>query len=203
VTAPARRPVLLVPGWSDTARVLRRCRADLVSAGWPDEQVRALSFRDRYGSNIEHAGEIEHAAATLARAAGTDRIAVVAHSMGGLALRRFLLDGGDAVVDTAIFVGTPHRGTWVAWLAWGRGGAEMRPGSAFLRGLNAAPLPTSVRAICLRTPIDTRILPGSSAFLPDADCHTVRLPTHPGMLRHGPTLRLIRDLLLDERARAA
>ena len=198
-----RPPVLLIPGWSDTARVLQPCRSFLLADGWPDESVHCLSFRDRYGSNIEHAAEIAAAARRLRDVTGESRIAVVAHSMGGLALRQFLLDGGDVAVHTAIFAGTPHRGTWVAWLAWGRGGAEMRPGSEFLERLNAAPLPPSVRAVCLRTPVDTRVVPGDSAWLEGAACHTVRLPTHPRMLRHVPTLRLIRELLLDGRERAA
>ncbi|MBR9991276.1 MAG: hypothetical protein KFH98_16050 [Gemmatimonadetes bacterium] len=198
-----RPPVLLVPGWSDTARVLEPCRRFLLAEGWSDEGVQSLSFRDRYGSNVEHAEEIGHAIRQLKERAGAARIAVVAHSMGGLALRHYLVEGGEVDVHTAIFAGTPHRGTWLAWLAWGRGGAEMRPGSEFLERLNAAPLPESVRAVCLRSPIDTRIVPGRSAVLAGAPCHTVRLPTHPRMLRHGATLRLIRDLLLDQRVRAA
>ena len=198
-----RSPVLLVPGWSDTSRVLRPCRDFLVAAGWPGHAVRSLTFRDRRGSNLEHAAEIEAAAEELRTATGSPRIAVVAHSMGGLALRKYLTAGGDDAVHTAIFAGTPHRGTWIAWLAWGRGGVEMRPGSAFLEQLNATALPPSVRTICLRTPIDTRIVPGDSAWLDGASCHTVRTPTHPRMLRHRPTLHLIRDLLLDAREDAA
>jgi triacylglycerol lipase len=197
-----RPPVLLVPGWSDTAHVLQPCRRFLLAAGWAEPTVRCLSFRDRYGSNIEHAAEIGAAARELRDATGA-RIAVVAHSMGGLALRQYLVDGGDAAVHTAIFAATPHRGTWIAWLARGRGGAEMRPGSAFLERLNATPLPRSVRAICLRTPIDTRVVPGESASLEGAACHTVRLPTHRRMLRHARTLQLIRELLLADAARAA
>lgn len=202
MTPQALPPVLLVPGWSDTARVLRPCREFLIRAGWPADAVRSLSFRDRYGSNVEHAQEIAAAAADLA-VRSARRVAVVAHSMGGLALRHYLLEGGEDTVDTAIFAGTPHRGTWVAWLAWGRGGVEMRPGSSFLESLNARPLPPSVRAVCLRTPIDTRVVPGHSAWLDGAACHTVRLPTHPRMLRHPATLELVRDLLLDRTARAA
>jgi len=198
-----RPPVLLVPGWSDTARVLRPCRAFLLGRGWPERAVHCLSFRDRYGSNIDHAREIDAAVREMTAVSGTSRIAVVAHSMGGLALRHYLLETGGAAVHTAIFAGTPHHGTWAAWLAWGRGGTEMRPGSAFLEHLNARPLPRTVRAVCLRTPIDMRVLPGHSAWLDGAACLTVRLPTHPRMLRHGRTLQLITELLLDEQADAA
>jgi triacylglycerol esterase/lipase EstA (alpha/beta hydrolase family) len=193
----ARPAVLLVPGWSDTARRLQRCRTFLLASGWNERQVSCLSFRDRFGSNIEHADEIAGAVAELTRLAQQRQIAVIAHSMGGLALRHYLGRGGNRFVHTAIFAGTPHGGTWTAWLAWGRGGAEMRPGSTFLQRLNRERLPADVRAFCLRTPIDTRVLPGRSAWLDGAVCHTVRAPTHPRMLRHAGTLALIRDILLD------
>jgi triacylglycerol lipase len=189
--------VLLVPGWSDTARQLRRCRSFLLESGWQERQVSCLSFRDRYGSNIAHAAELAEAVETLLEHSGQVDVAVVAHSMGGLALREYLGNGGADLVHTAVFVGTPHRGTWAAWLAWGAGGAEMRPGSPFLERLNQRTLPPRTRAFCLRTPIDTRVLPGRSAWLEDAVCHMVRTPTHPRMLRHSSTLHLIRRILLE------
>lgn len=191
---------LLVPGWSDDARALGRARDFLLGAGWPPSHVACVDFRDRYGSNIGHADEIAAAIETLARATGEEAVAVVAHSMGGLALRRYLGTAQCPFVHTAVFVGTPHRGTWAAWVAWGLGGNEMRPGSAFLRELSTLPLPASTRAICITTPIDTRVLPGSSALLDGVEHYRVRLPTHPRMLRHMPTLRLIRDLLVEGRA---
>jgi triacylglycerol lipase len=196
---PATLPAtLLVPGWSDTARSLHHARSFLLRAGWPQTHVGCVDFRNRYGSNIQHAAEVEAALELLLERTGSPSAALVAHSMGGLAVREYLARAGDAApVHTAVFVGTPHRGTWVAYLAWGRGGAEMRPGSEFLRRLAQKELPRHVRATCIRTPFDTHVVPGSSAALPGADCRLVRLPTHPRMLRHGPTLRLIRELLTE------
>jgi triacylglycerol esterase/lipase EstA (alpha/beta hydrolase family) len=189
-------PTLLVPGYHDTPRVLRHCNRQLVAWGWRQEHVRCLGFRDTHGSNIAHAAELRAAIDALCDATGANHIAVVAHSMGGLALREYLTTTPEPRVHTAIFVGTPHHGTWMAYFAWGTGGAEMRPGSEFLRSLNARALPARVRAHCISTAIDTRVVPGSSALLTGTQCHHVRLPTHPRMLRHGRTLRLIRDLLL-------
>jgi triacylglycerol lipase len=189
---------LLVPGWSDTARSLAHARAFLLRAGWPQTHVGCVDFRDRHGSNIQHAAELEAALEQLLARTGAPSAALVAHSMGGLAVREYLGRAGDAApVHAAVFVATPHRGTWAACFAWGRGGAEMRPGSQFLRRLATKKLPPHVRVTCIRTPIDTHVLPGSSAALPGADCRLVRLPTHPRMLRHGPTLRLIQELLTE------
>jgi triacylglycerol esterase/lipase EstA (alpha/beta hydrolase family) len=193
---PGPPAALLVPGWSDTAQRLEHARRHLVAAGWPERQVAVVDFRDRYGSNIDHAAEIADAVARLRQQSAPRQVAVVAHSMGGLALRWYLSRAdGAAHVRTAIFVGTPHRGTWAAWLAWGRGGREMRPGSELLLELATSPLPATVRAICIATPIDTRVLPGSSAYLEGAECHTVQRPRHSAMLRHGRTLDLICRLL--------
>ena len=188
--------VLLVPGWSDRGRVMRHCRQFLLQEGWPESHVRWVDFADRYGSNIQHAEEIEHAVRELCSTAGVATIAVVAHSMGGLALRYYIARSGSAAIHTAIFVGTPHSGTWAAYFAWGGGGREMRPDSNFLRELNQRQLPSDVRAHCIRTPLDTRVLPGSSAWLAGTQCHVVRAPTHPRMMRHSRTLQLIQRLLL-------
>jgi triacylglycerol esterase/lipase EstA (alpha/beta hydrolase family) len=158
--------------------------------------VRCLGFRDTHGSNVEHAAELRAAVESLSDDTGVERIAVVAHSMGGLALRQHLTTAARPRVHTAIFVGTPHHGTWMAYLAWGAGGAEMRPNSPFLRQLNTRSLPPGVQAHCISTAIDSRVVPGSSALLTGAQCHHVRLPTHPRMMRHARTLHLIRDLLL-------
>jgi triacylglycerol lipase len=194
----ARPAVLLVPGWSDTARRLQRCRTFLLASGWNERQVSCLSFRDRFGSNIEHADEIAGAVAELTRLAQQRQIAVIAHSMGGLALRHYLGRGGNRFVHTAIFAGTPHGGTWTAWLAWGRGGAEMRPGSTFLQRLNRERLPADVRAFCIRTPLDTRVLPPASALLDGASVTVVRSPTHPGLLRSRKVFHAVVETLLQE-----
>jgi triacylglycerol lipase len=201
VTPPATlvKPpaTLLAPGWSDTAAVLEPARRFLMDAGWPGDHLRCVSFRRRYGSNREHAEELAGAVDELRARSGSERIAVVAHSMGGLALRYYLTHlGGQAAVHTAVFVATPHRGTWLAWLAWGAGGGEMRPRSRFLRELEERQLPREVRTVCISTSVDLRVMPGSSTRLEGAECHRVRVPGHAGMLRHGPTLRLVRDVLL-------
>jgi triacylglycerol lipase len=200
VTRPA---TLLVPGWSDTAAVLEPARRFLAGAGWPEGHVRCVGFRHRYGSNREHAAELAVAVDELRQRTGEAQVAVVAHSMGGLALRHFLTEpGGAEAVHTAVFVGTPHRGTWLAWLAWGDGGREMRPGSSFLCSLHRRTIPATVRTACISTPIDLRVVPGSSTLLEGAACYRVRLPTHAGMMRHRATLDRIRHVLLGAAARS-
>jgi hypothetical protein len=117
--------------------------------------------------------------------------------MGGLAVREYIRASGDeARVRRAVFLGTPHRGTVTAALAWGDGGREMVPGSDFLERLNAA-ADSSAEFLAVRTPVDLNVIPSSSAMLPGARNLAVCCPSHHGLLSHRETLRAIVTFLLD------
>ena len=189
-------PVLLVPGWSDGERDLAPLRIRLLSAGWRAEDVISVSFRDPEGSNLDHAEELRAVADSVVAARGGSALHIVAHSMGGLAVRTYLSGGGAA--RRVVFLATPHQGTWSAYLAWGEGAEEMIPGSPFLRELPTDPaLPEGVEAVTVRTPLDTHILPPESATLPGVPDETVCCPTHTGLLRDLEAFRVIRRFLAD------
>ena len=191
-------PVLLVPGWFDTERDLAALRIRLLSAGWPVEGVAALTFERPTGSNEEHAQEISRAVAELLDRSGAERIDIVAHSMGGLATREYLRVSEARAVRRVAFLGTPHRGTYSAYLAFGDGRDEMIPGSPFLTDLNAEdPVPEGVEAMTVRTPIDALVLPNESATLPGMPNHQVCCPTHAGLLRSLEVFRIVRRFLAD------
>jgi triacylglycerol lipase len=195
---PTSVPVLLVPGWFDTDRDLAALRIRLISAGWSSDYVESLSFHDPTGSNVDHAAEIAAAVEVLRARTGAPQVDLVAHSMGGLATRRYLLDVDAGRVRRVVFVGTPHRGTLTAYVAFGKARDEMIPGSPFLDSLNARPaVPEGVDAITIRTPMDTAILPGESATLEGYRDHQVCCPTHAGLLRDLEVFRLIRRFLSD------
>lgn len=214
-------PVLLVPGWSDGPEDLEPLESRFLEAGWPLARVMAVEFQDPVGSNRTHARAVAAAVRSLRATTGARRVDIVAHSMGGLAVRRFLAEGETdsteqdprvpaletspdgvatpATVRKVVFLGTPHRGTAAAWLAWGEGGDEMQPGSPFLDTLNAAPfVPDSVEALALWTPLDLRVIPGESAILPEAENTRnaeICCPTHPGLLDHDETFRAVVEFL--------
>ncbi|HET9948909.1 MAG TPA: alpha/beta fold hydrolase [Longimicrobiales bacterium] len=187
-------PVVLVPGWFDTARDLASLRIRLLAAG--RDEVYALTFDDPTGGNRRHAAEIDSAVAEVLAETGASRVDVVAHSMGGLAVRWYLRTHPDAPVRRAVFLASPHRGTLSAHLAWGDGSDEMLPGSPFLDTLNSgAALPEGLTAMTIRTPIDTHVVPGESATLPGVEDHEVCCPTHQGLLRDEEVFRLVLDFL--------
>jgi triacylglycerol lipase len=191
-------PVLVIPGWSDDETNLAALGGRLTSAGWDAGRVHTLSFEDPVGSNRDHAREIAQAVMSLKARTGAERIDIVAHSMGGLATRYFLLNGGDAHVRRVVFLATPHQGTLTAHLGWGEGAREMEPRSTFLLGLlRSRPLPSGVRAITIRTPLDLHVVPPESATLPGVPDLKVCCPTHAGLLDDDQTFELIHRFLKD------
>jgi triacylglycerol lipase len=200
-TTPRRAatvPVLLVPGWLDTGRELAALRIRLLTAGWPATHVEAITFAEPTGSNRSHAEELDSAVNALLQQSGAERVDIVAHSMGGLATRWYLLTRPDAPVRRAVFIASPHRGTLSAHLAWGGGRDEMMPDSPFLDSLNsAAPVPQRVEVITIRTSVDTHVVPGESATLPGVADHRLCCPTHAGLLRDDLVFDIVLGFLED------
>ena len=132
--APGAMPVVLVHGY-------------LVNRGCWRGFVRALEARGVgpvYAPNcrshmapIERFEEDLHAAIERISGSGVRRVALVAHSMGGLAARLYLARRGSARVARLVTIGSPHRGTWLAPWGAGANARQMRPGSEFLRELAA------------------------------------------------------------------
>jgi triacylglycerol lipase len=196
VASPARLdvPIVLVPGWLDTARDLAALRIRLLGAG--ASHVETITFAEPTGSNRDHAAEIDSVVTDVLAETGAERVDIVAHSMGGLATRWYLKTHVNAPVRRAVFIASPHRGTLTAHLAWGEGRDEMMPDSEFLESLNAgAAVPEDVEAMTIRTPIDTHVLPGESATLPGVEDHTVCCPTHQGLVRSDEVFGLVMDFL--------
>jgi triacylglycerol lipase len=189
-------PVLLVPGWFDSARDLAALRIHLLAAGWPDTHVATITFEEPTGSNRAHADELEDAIDGLLSESGAERVDVVAHSMGGLATRWYLLTRPNPPVRRVAFIASPHRGTLSAWLAWGDGRDEMIPESPFLDTLNSrAPAPAGVEAITIRTLVDTHVVPGESGTLPGVPDYALCCPTHAGLLKDLDVMDILREWL--------
>lgn len=193
---PGDVPVVLVPGWLDTGRDLAAMRIRLLGAGWPPGYVETITFAEPTGSNREHAEELARAIDDLLGATGADSVDIVAHSMGGLATRWYLRTQNGAPVRRVVFIGSPHRGTLSAHLAWGGGREEMMPGSPFLDALNAAkPVPDGVEAITIRTVVDTHVVPGESASLPGIPDYELCCPTHAGLMHDDEVFRIVLEFL--------
>ncbi len=121
------------------------------------------------GSIDDYAPLIEARVQELCAATGAAQIAIVAHSMGGLAARAWMRAHGSARVAKLITLGTPHHGTVLANLGLGANAAQMRRDSAWLCDLAAGETQdVRTRIVSIYTHHDNIIAPQDSSVLPGA-----------------------------------
>ena len=163
-------PVLLVHGyvcnrgyWTKLSRQL--ARAGIVHDGVDLEPI---------GADIEEfVPQVELAIAELCARTGSDRVILVAHSMGGLVARAWLRHYGAARVARIITIGTPHHGTALANLAAGANARQMSrvdgTPSGWLAQLAASETPeTRALITSIYSHHDNIVAPQASAQLPGA-----------------------------------
>lgn len=107
---PPRLPVLLVHGylcnhrtWDDVAHALR-------AAG---HTVLAVNLEPLFTSIDHYASIIDAAASDLCKKSGYQQVALVGHSMGGIAIRAWMRQHGTAKVARVLTLGSPHVGTQI------------------------------------------------------------------------------------------
>ena len=114
----------------------------------------------------------------------SEKFALVAFSMGGLVSRHYLQRlGGAERCEEFITVSTPHHGTRAAYTYPSKGALQMRPGSEFLRELEASEdTLDGIPIVSYRTPMDLIILPTSSSVWERAENRSHVVALHPLML---------------------
>lgn len=143
---------------------------------------------------------------------------VVAHSMGGLAVRYWWLRSRDAShahatapcnanasickadkpIHHLVTLGTPHQGTWLARFAFSQNAREMRMDSAWLSQLMALE-PASHRqaTTCYFSSTDNVVFPAWCATLPDARSKRLGAAGHVALLDAPELLTDVLQLLQD------
>ena len=163
-------PVLLVHGyvcnrgyWTQLSRQL--ARAGIAHDGVDLEPI---------GADIEDfVPQVEQAIEALCARTGSDRVIIVAHSMGGLVARAWLRRYGAARVARILTIGTPHHGTALANLAAGTNARQMSriddAPSGWLAQLAASETPeTRALITSMYSHHDNIVAPQASAQLPGA-----------------------------------
>ena len=177
---PGPEPVLLVHGYGDTGEtpwwdVAGRYFRDV---GYPDSAIHVLSLGDVPGTTVDSPAEYARCVRAKLESVSDEHgsaVDVVAHSMGGLDTRWCVekLDGAQ-YVDDLITLGTPHQGTYAAYLgAFTEGGRDMQPGSEFLTELNDGQLAEGVSYAAFWSSIDELIDPSHYAALPEPELSSV------------------------------
>lgn len=166
--AAARRvPVLFVHGYGCNGAVWHPFARHLAARGHP---VHALSLEPLLGSIDGYADAIAEAARQLRARSGRRGIALVCHSMGGLAARAYLRRHPDDEVLRIVTIGSPHRGTRHASLGLGQNALQMRRDAPWLRALaesETASLRRRFTVILSRH--DNVLSPATDQTLPDAE----------------------------------
>lgn len=130
--AEGRLPVLLVHGYVCNRGAWWWFSRALAARG---ETVWAVTLEPVYASIDVLAGLLATRIDQLRAATGAPQVALLAHSMGGLAARAYLRDHGTAKVARLVTLGAPHHGSVHAYLGAGANARGMEPGSPWLEAL--------------------------------------------------------------------
>ena len=170
---PARRvdawPVLMVHGYINNSGSAWTLHNELVQQGFG---VHTLNLEPTYTDIENYVPRIEARVRNILERTGAERLVLIGHSMGGLALRAYLRRVPDAPLAQLITLGSPHLGTEGARIAAGRNGKQMRVGSAWLEQLAADEAKRTPRWPCPVLSIfsydDNIVFPQANAMLEGA-----------------------------------
>lgn len=165
-TQPWRVPVLLVHGYICNYRVWDKMARALHQAGHP---VLAITLEPLFTSIDDYAPQIQQAVRQLQQATGATQVALVGHSMGGLAIRAWMRSHGSADVAKIVTLGTPHQGTQMASWSPTTNAAQMVWHSPWLQALQASETPATRQLMHIAlTQHDNIVYPQRDQVLPDA-----------------------------------
>ena len=132
--AAAAIPVLLVHGYLCNHRLWDTAAPQLRAHG---HTLLALDLEPVFTSIDDYAAAIAQGIARLRAATGAPQVALVGHSMGGLAIRAYVRAHGLAQVAGIVTLGTPHAGTRLARATRTPNGRQMQWHSDWLQTLAA------------------------------------------------------------------
>ncbi|MFD9813088.1 esterase/lipase family protein [Streptomyces sp. NPDC059080] len=147
----SNRPVIFVHGWHADSKIWGTAISKARSFGYKENELFKFDYRHEsnwgnHNTPIESlADELDQFIKTndLVNSSPDGKIDIVAHSMGGLVARAYLIQGGEETTAHLVTLATPNHGTALGNLcptgACGTQAAEMAAGSGFLRWLNRVP----------------------------------------------------------------
>jgi triacylglycerol esterase/lipase EstA (alpha/beta hydrolase family) len=161
-----KTPVVLVHGYLCNHKVWDRMAEQLRQAGHP---VLAVDLEPLFTSIDRYAPIIEETASELCRQTGVDQVALVGHSMGGLAIRAWMRSCGTQRVARIVTLGTPHQGTRIDPHPKTPNGQQMFWHSDWLKALETSETPETRRLMHLAlTPQDSIVYPQREQLLEGA-----------------------------------
>lgn len=154
-------PILLVHGYLCNRGIWHPFARWLAARGHP---VDSVNLEPVFGTIDDYVPIVAEAVRRLRRRSGRDRVAIVAHSMGGVVARAYLAREGAGSVCSVVTLGSPHAGTWFA--RWGHGAnvGQMRVGCDWLCALEKRETPaTGALFTTIWSPHDNIVIPQKAA----------------------------------------
>jgi len=191
---PMRPPLLLLHGYQCNRGFWFWLAPRLRRAGWT---VATHTLTPGLGSVDVQADGLDRRVREVLRATGAPKVILVGHSLGGLVARAYLRRWGAASIARVITLGTPHYGSRLAMLAWGRCGRQMVIGNPWLRALQDEPLPVPLTSIY--SVHDNQVLPqrACSALAGATNC-AIGGVSHLGMAFSPELLSVLLAVLRDD-----
>ena len=181
-SAPGRRGVVFVHGFVCNRGLWNPWMNRLRAQGVP---FAAVNLEPVFGSLDDYPPIVDAAVRRVEASTGLAPV-IVAHSMGGLAVRAWIdACAAQDRVHRVVTIGTPHHGTWLARFAMVPNARQMRIGNAWLAELSARE-PDSIgnRFTCFYGHCDNIVFPASRATLAGADNRHLVGTAHVHMASH-------------------
>lgn len=192
----ARPPVLLVHGLYHNASAWYLYKWWLRRRGF--EKVFTWSYNTFKYDFWELTDQLKDQVREATGLCGGEPAVLIGHSMGGLLTRAAIADPATArQVQAVVTLGTPHQGSKLAALAFGRLGRSIIHDGPLVKRLSTLKCPTDMPKLNLYSPLDNMVLPTSSLEMPEegwVQAETAPI-SHVSMLYHVPTVRLVMDFL--------
>jgi len=155
----------------------------------------AVNLEPVFGEIDQYRDAIATAVERLTRTTSRAPI-VVAHSMGGLAVRAWLATAEDASVHRVVTIASPHSGTRLARYSFAANVASMRIDSPWLKALwSRERASTRAKFVCFWSHCDNIVFPTRSATLPEADNRHLRATAHVEMALHPDVIDVVLQLV--------
>ena len=160
-----RIPVVLVHGYLCNHRIWDDVAPKLRAQG---HAVFAVNLEPLFCSIDTYAAVVESAVQTLLAQSQHERVALVGHSMGGLAIRAWLRVHGSDRAARVLTLGTPHVGTQIPQHIKSKNGNQMTWKSGWLDTLTACETPATHRLLRIAlSPQDNIVYPQRAQVLPN------------------------------------
>jgi pimeloyl-ACP methyl ester carboxylesterase len=198
-------PIIMLPGYTENAGALWWFARKLRSRGFRPFLV---DFPSTFSPIEQNVAFLRQKIRAVCTATGAERVAIVAHSMGGVVARALLLSDPQHTVITLIALSSPFRGTHLARVGalfrLGESVIDMSPASPFAhRFLPSAPASVPIRVIIGEQ--ENIVSPPWSCVLPGCEVYLTSLPVGHDAPLHLPEsyARVEHWLLADGVLRAA